>query len=78
MLGQNFVPTIEAYHGLITLAKTWKEAIFYLKDMAQKSVKPNIRIFNALIEKSLSVVGSICSEYASFFILVVGYDRLHI
>ncbi|VDM08976.1 unnamed protein product [Wuchereria bancrofti] len=55
MREKDFVPTVEAYYGLITIAKTWQEAIFYLKDMAQKSVKPNIRIFNVLIEKSTSV-----------------------
>ncbi|VDO36448.1 unnamed protein product [Brugia timori] len=55
MREKDFVPTVEAYYGLITIAKTWQEAIFYLKDMAQKCVKPNIRIFNVLIEKSTSV-----------------------
>ncbi|VDK73339.1 unnamed protein product, partial [Onchocerca ochengi] len=55
MLEKDFVPTIEAYCGLITIAKTWQEAVFYLKDMAQKCVKPNIRVFNILIEKSISM-----------------------
>lgn len=59
MCDENFVPTAEAYHGLITIAKTWQEAILYLNDMALRNVKPNIRIFNALIEKSMSVVGFI-------------------
>lgn len=59
MREKDFVPTVEAYYGLITIAKTWQEAIFYLKDMAQKGVRPNVRIFNVLIEKSTSVVGFI-------------------
>ncbi|MCP9259971.1 hypothetical protein DINM_003172 [Dirofilaria immitis] len=55
MRAKDFVPTVEAYYGLITISRTWQEAMFYLKDMAQKSVKPNIRIFNGLIEKCISV-----------------------
>ncbi|VDK87183.1 unnamed protein product [Litomosoides sigmodontis] len=55
MCDRNFVPTVEAYHGLITIAKTWQEAVFYLKDMALRSVKPNIKIFNVFIEKSMSM-----------------------
>uniref|UniRef100_A0A0R3S683 Small ribosomal subunit protein mS39 n=1 Tax=Elaeophora elaphi TaxID=1147741 RepID=A0A0R3S683_9BILA len=55
MCEKDFVPTVEAYYGLITISKTWQEAIFYLKDMALRSVKPNIQIFNVFIEKSASV-----------------------
>ncbi|OZC06761.1 hypothetical protein X798_06247 [Onchocerca flexuosa] len=43
MREKDFVPTVEAYCGLLTIAKTWQEAMFYLKDMAQKYIKPNIR-----------------------------------
>lgn len=57
MCAKDFVPTVEAYHGLITISRTWQEAIFYLKDMALRSVKPNIGIFNVLIEKTISFVG---------------------
>uniref|UniRef100_A0A915PUD3 Small ribosomal subunit protein mS39 n=1 Tax=Setaria digitata TaxID=48799 RepID=A0A915PUD3_9BILA len=56
MRTKDFTPTVEAYHGLITIARTWQEAVFYLNDMAQKKVKPSIRIFNVLIEKSTSVL----------------------
>ncbi|VDO65778.1 unnamed protein product [Onchocerca flexuosa] len=56
MREKDFVPTVEAYCGLLTIAKTWQEAMFYLKDMAQKYIKPNIRVFNILIEKSISMV----------------------
>ncbi|KAL3997116.1 hypothetical protein ACH3XW_9535 [Acanthocheilonema viteae] len=55
MREKDFVATVEAYYGLITIAKTWQEAIFYLKDMALCNVKPNIGIFNVFIEKSISL-----------------------
>lgn len=56
MRQKGFTPTVEAYCGMIQVAKTWEEAMFYLKDAASRLVKPNIGIFNALIEKAISTV----------------------
>ncbi|VDN00945.1 unnamed protein product [Thelazia callipaeda] len=56
MRKNGFIPTVEAYCGLISIAKTWQEAIFYLKDMSRNNVRPHICIFNVMIEKSLSLL----------------------
>uniref|UniRef100_A0A183DI23 Small ribosomal subunit protein mS39 n=1 Tax=Gongylonema pulchrum TaxID=637853 RepID=A0A183DI23_9BILA len=64
MCKKNQTPTVEAYCGLVAISRTWPEALFYVKDCAQKHVKPNIRIFNCLIEKSTSMVSPLF-QYSS-------------